>query len=499
MNKFLMSFFFLLPVVLLFGQAAPNVVIIYADDMGWGDVGYHGFDDVLTPNIDALAKGGTQFSQGYVSASVCGPSRSGLLTGVYQQRLGIYGNGGGTHVLKSQPLLFEELKTKNYECGVVGKWGIGEDIEEILPNNRGVDFYYGFLGGAHSYTESSTDSTIKKSKSPIWRNDKVEPNIKDSNGYLTEMFTNEGVDFIKRTSITNKPFCLYLAYNAVHHPWVVPQSYQNRLEDLDVPEERKIFAAMVLALDDGVGEIMKTLREKGIEENTLVFFISDNGSPRGQGFTEPKVKRTSAETTMSSTGGFRGFKGDTYEGGIRVPFIMYWPGKVEKGKIYDKPVVNLDVVPTVLARVGITEATTGFDFDGVDLLPYVAGKGQEEEPHETLYWRRGDDYAIRDGYWKLAWNDQGLSAEIQLFDLENDPYETTNIASRYPKKAQELQNKFDAWDTSLADNQTGKVIRSRHTKYLEGVERDVAVYNTKVKDRGEKEVKGKSSRKYILN
>lgn len=277
----------------------PNIVLIYADDMGWGDVGYHGFNDISTPNIDKLASEGTQFSQGYVCASVCGPSRSGLLTGVYQQRMGVYGNGGGTHVPKSQSLLFEILKKQGYHTGAVGKWGIGDDVEDVLPNSRGVDFYYGFLGGSHSYTKSSlVEHSEKKPEAPIWRNGNIEPPIQNSNGYLTEMFTNEAVGYIESTS-NDKPFCLYLAYNAVHFPWVVPQKYRDRLKHLNLPNERELFAGMTLALDDGLGAIMKALEKKGVADNTLVIFVSDNGSPRGQGLVQPKIK-TTGTTTMSS-------------------------------------------------------------------------------------------------------------------------------------------------------------------------------------------------------
>ncbi|MCW8329083.1 sulfatase-like hydrolase/transferase [Photobacterium sp. SDRW27] len=461
-------------------ESKPNIVVIYSDDQGWGDVGYHGYDDIRTPNIDKLAAQGTQFSQAYVSASVCGPSRAGLITGVYQQRFGYYSNGNGASIPRSQPTFLEMMKSQGYTTGVVGKWHLGS--KRGHPVNRGADFYYGFLNGFHDYDRSDTKEGGKPGQSPIYRNFKVEPPIQKNDGYLTEMFTNEAVDFIERSA--EKPFILYLAYNAVHHPWGVPERYLERLKDLDAGEERKLFAGMLLAMDDGVGAVMDTLKNQGLDENTLVFFMSDNGSPREQGLKKPKIKQRD-QTVMSSPGPFNGFKGDTYEGGIRVPFVMRWPNKIPQGLIYDKPVINLDIAATMLARTGVTTTSEGFAFDGVDLLPYITGK-TDKEPHQTLYWRRDDDYAIRRGNWKLTWNDQSGPQTIRLFNLDKDPGEYEDVSGLYPEVAQDLQNQFDAWDSKLPPNSNGRTVRNRNEDYQKGSRVDVRKFNAEVRARESK-------------
>ncbi|MGF1761074.1 sulfatase-like hydrolase/transferase [Photobacterium sagamiensis] len=452
----------------------PNVVVIYSDDQGWGDVGYHGYDDIRTPNIDKLAEQGTQFSQAYVSASVCGPSRAGLVTGVYQQRLGYYGNGNGATIPTSQPTFMEMMKSQGYTTGVIGKWHLGDKGGH--PVNRGADFYYGFLNGSHDYDWSDSKEGGKKWQSPIYRNFAIEPPIQNSDGYLTEMFTNEAVDFIERSA--EKPFVLYLAYNAVHHPWVVPQRYLDRLKDVKADDERKLFAGMLLAMDDGVGAVMETLKSKGLDENTLVFFMSDNGSPRGQGLKKPRKKQR-GQTVMSNPGPFNGFKGDTYEGGIRVPFIMRWPNKIPQGATYNKPVINLDIAATMLARTGVTNPPEGLAFDGVDLLPHITGK-TGKEPHKTLYWRRDDDYAIRNGDWKLTWNDQSGPQTIRLFNVVNDPGEYLDVSNLNPKIAQDLQNQFDAWDSQLPQNAYGRTARNRNVHFENGNIRSVKQFNAEI-------------------
>ncbi len=454
--------------------AKPNVVLIYSDDHGWGDVGYHGYEDILTPNIDKLAAEGTWFSQGYVSASVCGPSRAGLLTGVYQQRMGVYGNYDKGGISLDQSTVFEMMKEAGYRTAAIGKWHVGGETEAMRPNSRGVDFFYGFLWGSHDYRQSTTDfNDPRKHLRPILRNEQIEPPIQESDGYLTEMFTKEALDFISRSA--NEPFFLYLAYNAVHHPWDVPQPYIDRVQGLDTHDERKFFAGMVLCMDDGVGAVMRALKENGIADNTLVIFMSDNGSPRGQGIAEPRQK-IRGTTTMSSPGPFNGFKGDTYEGGIRVPFVMRWPGRIPAGKEYKHPVLNLDIVPTMLAINGIFEPAKGASFDGVNLLPYLNGE-KAGRPHQTLYWRRGEDYAVRSGDWKLAFNDQGGPKTIRLFNLANDPGEWTDLAGTLPERAQTLQDLFDAWESTLPDNQSGRNPGNRNTGYAKGYRIDVAAFN----------------------
>lgn len=424
----------------------PNIIIIYADDMGYGDVGYNGFTDVLTPNIDRLATQSIVFNQGYVSASVCAPSRAGLLTGQYQQRFGLGENcsatgwpdsdiSQGSGIPDDQILAPELFKSIGYSTGMVGKWHLGV-AESKRPNQKGFDYYYGFLNGAHSYYKSEKVMGERKAHWPLFENNTPVT----FNGYLTEVFTNKAVKYIEASK--DKPFFLYLAYNAVHHPWEVPKEYVDRLQHIKLPNRRK-FAAMVLALDDGVGEVLHSLEKYDIQNNTIVVFISDNGSPSGQD------KGSSPDDFMSSTGGLKGWKGDTYEGGIRVPFLIKWPGVLEP-RIYDKPVSNLDVLPTLVEYLNIKD--TPF-FDGVNLLPHLNGQ-EQENPHDILYWRRDDDYAVRKGDWKLCWNNRGMknTETAELFNLAEDPNEQYNLAGEFPELAKELQEIFDKWDSKLPDS-----------------------------------------------
>ena len=417
----------------------PNIVIIYADDMGYGDVGYHGVDDILTPNIDKLAKSGVYFTQGYVSASICSPSRCGLLTGVYQQR---FTNGQNARdkdplveLFKKQPMISEILKPLGYSSGIIGKWHLGEE-ESLRPNNRGWDYFYGFLNGSHSYFKATNKFTKNKDFWPIFRNNEMV----DFEGYATEVFTNEAINFILRnnSSISGKPFLLYVAYNAVHFPWEVPDKYIRRVSFIK-NQNRRLFAGMVLAMDDGVGRILETLNKEGLEENTIVIFISDNGSPRGQ------------LGDMSSTGPLRGWKGDCFEGGIRVPFIIKWPGQIQPGIRYDKPVINLDILPTLAEFIGLKKIDR-YHFDGVNILPYLKGEKQPDEtPHENLFWRRGKDMAIRHGDWKLVVEYSGDNHNPMLFNLTNDIGERKNLITVYPEKTKELQTIYKLWENSLPE------------------------------------------------
>ncbi len=468
-------------------ETKPNVVLIFADDLGWGDVGYHGFDDVLTPNIDRIAKGGVQFSQGYVSASVCGPSRAGLVTGVYQQRLGAGENANATGypdkvqpqfrmsgLPTSQPTLAEILRPHGYRCGMVGKWHLGVD-EPLRPNARGFHFFWGFLNGSHTYTEWQPVFAERKDKWPVFRNNKMLPATKDI--YLTDEFSDRAVSFINHKP--DSPFFLFLSYNAVHHPWQVPDKYLERTKHLAGGEDRRFFAAMILAMDDGIGRVLDSLDQAGVADDTIVIFLSDNGSPRGQGL-KPKPKDNAqprGDTVMSNPGPHRGFKGDTYEGGIKVPFTMRWPAQIAAGSTYSLPVSALDIVPTVAATVGVDAPEKGLPFDGVDLLPFLQGRRGQDRPHETLYWRRDNDYAIREGDWKLTWNDASGDMSIKLFDLSEDPGEYQDLAAKRPKLAQRLQDKFDAWDSTLPNSKAWGGPGNRNYDYAKGSRRGVVEHN----------------------
>ncbi len=465
----------------------PNIIVIYADDMGYGDVSYMGSKDIHTPNIDALAQGGVYFPQGYTTASVSGPSRAGMMTGVYQQRFAYYGNSLKCKVPQSQTMFAEYMKENGYATGMMGKWHLGETDAEA-PEARGFDYFYGMRNGSHDYYRSTTDTQSKNyDLRPIYRNSRIQPPLEDTGGYLTDILSDEAELFIHKNA--NKPFYLYLSFNAVHYPWQVPQHYVDRLDKLNVHhEDRRVFAAMALAMDDGIGRVMQALRENGIEENTLIFFVSDNGSPRGQGIEVPNTeqRKDRGATTMSSPGNLRGFKGDTYEGGIRVPFLAYWKGTIPGGTVYPHPVITLDLIPTALSAIGGKKETNAqsIALDGVNLLPYILGeKPADECPHKILYWRRDMDYAIRQGDWKLTYNDQGSTHRIQLFNLAEDKEEYYDLSDKYPQRAQELQNAFDLWESSLPDFVHRPNPKNRNTKYNEGIIKNVKTYNDNINKR----------------
>jgi arylsulfatase A-like enzyme len=441
----------------------PNFVLILADDLGWADVGFNGCTDIPTPNLDALAASGVRLEQGYVSASVCGPSRAGLLTGRYQQRFGCGENPPeegwpnnprcpDAGVPRSEKMLSELLQPAGYQTAVIGKWHLGM-AEMLRPNARGFDYFYGFLNGAHSFIEAKKEWQPNPGLWPVFRNG--EP--LDYEGYLTDTFSDESVAFIERSR--DNPFFLYLSYNAVHAPWQAPENVAHKVKHIANPA-RRTYAGMLVSMDDGIGRVIGALKDNGIYDNTIVVFLSDNGAPKN---------------SQASSAPLRGNKGDTYEGGTRVPFLISWPAGLPQATVYRQPVSALDLAPTLLAAAGRPPAAGHAqpEFDGVDLLPYLKGESPGR-PHELMFFRRDDDYAIRHNNWKLAWNNGAPngSRTAELFNLADDPHERTDLIRQYPEKALELQNRFDAWDSPLPDNAWwGGPANRKRTKEVSRVDR----------------------------
>lgn len=403
----------------------PNVVIIIADDLGYADIGAQGLSkDVKTPHIDSIARNGVRFTNGYVTCPVCSPSRAGFFTGRYQQRFGHEGNpgqgqGGARNfgLPVNQVTLADEMKRAAYVTGMSGKWHLG-NAPEYRPLKRGFDEFYGFLGGAHTYVVAVAPAgqgtnAIRRGDTPV-----------EEKEYLTEAITREAVAFIDRHKA--KPFFLYVPYNAVHTPMQAPAKYVERFADEKNPR-RKMMLAMLSALDDGVGQILSKLREAGVEEDTLVVFFTDNGGP------------TPSNSSINTP--LRGVKATVWEGGIRVPFMMQWKGRIPEARVIDHPVITLDLFPTILAAAG-AEARKDLKLDGVNLLPWLEGKAQGR-PHETLYWRFKPQWAVRDGDWKLMSTGEGGA---KLFDLAKDPGEATDLLKDKPDIAKRLQEKYDAWN-----------------------------------------------------
>ena len=361
-------------------RSVPNIVLILADDLGYGELSIQGNPQIPTPHIDSIAQGGTRFTSGYVSGTYCSPTRAGLLTGRYQQRFGHEFNPGpertsvGTFGLAIQETtLATRLKDAGYATGMFGKWHLGYR-PEFLPINRGFDEYFGFLGGAHDYLDAISDP-----HNPIIRGARVVKEI----DYTTDAFGREVVAFIEKHK--SEPWFVYLPFNAVHAPLQATDKYVSRFAGIQ-DEKRRTFAAMLSAADDAVGAVLAEVRKQQLEENTLIFFISDNGGPTPQ--------------TTSGNGPLRGFKATTWEGGIRVPFLVQWKGQIPAGKVYDQPVIQLDILPTALTAAGVA-ISPDWKLDGVDLAPYLKGE-KTDAPHAALFWRFGKQIAVRKGDWKLV-------------------------------------------------------------------------------------------------
>lgn len=410
------------------GDAAgrPNILVIVADDQGYNDLGVQGCMDIPTPNIDALAKGGVRFTSGYVSGPYCSPTRAGLLTGRYQQRFGHEFNPGPAQtagpemgLALSETTLATRLKQAGYATGMVGKWHLGYQ-DKFHPLKRGFDEFYGFLGGAHSYLNAKADMA-----NPILRGTEA-INEKE---YLTDAFGREAVAYIDRHK--EHPFFLYLTFNSVHTPMEATQKYVDRFASIQ-DEKRRTYAAMTSAMDDAIGQVLAKLREAKLEENTLIFYVSDNGGP---------------PVNASNNKPLRGNKAQTLEGGIRVPFFVKWPARLPAGKTYDRPVIQLDISATALAAAGI-EVPADAHLDGVNLLPHLTGQ-KEGSPHEALYWRFGPQTAIRKGDWKLVRHIG--SQELELYNLADDIGEKNNLAQSQPEKFKELQMAWNTWNSQLKE------------------------------------------------
>lgn len=401
----------------------PNIVIFYADDLGWGELGCQGRKDIPTPNIDSLAKNGVRFTQGYVAATYCSPSRAGLMTGRYPTRFGhennAVANKSGLHL--KETTLATRLKGLGYDTICIGKWHLGMS-PEYHPTARGFDEFYGTLANTPFFHPTNfIDSRVSPEVQAV----------NDEAFYTTDAYAERAVDWLERRE-AGKPWFLYLPFNAQHAPLQATEKYLDRFPKI-TDEKRKIFAAMLSGMDDAVGRVLKKIDQQGQTDNTIFFFIADNGGP--------------TQSTTSDNGGLHGFKATTYEGGPRVPFIAQWTKAWPKGVTYDLPVVNLDVLPTLLTAAG-GKVDPAWKVDGVDLTPYITGKNSSR-PHETLFWKFGPQWAVRAGDWKLVVA-RGGSGQPELYNLAKDWQESKDLASAEPAKVKELQALWDAWNAEQA-------------------------------------------------
>lgn len=445
----------------------PNVIVLLADDMGYGDLSAYGNDLVQTRNIDSIGRDGVRFTAGYSSAPLCSPSRAGLVTGRYQQRFGFEHQvssgafpeqrevrledgslaplqGEAEFMRRGIPTteknIGEVFKAAGYKTGVVGKWHLGH-APEFLPENRGFDESVVFHGNTSLQSTRRDDPDLisvkvdfhDEAKDTAWTRqglNSVRRNgeLIDVDEYLLFFFRDEAVKFIERNA--DKPFMLYFPINSPVPPLQVPKHYFDQLKDKVANIAQRAYNAMLLAQDELVGSVLEALRRCGIENDTLVVFVSDNGN---------------ALSRPGSNAPFSGGKYSTLEGGIRMPYMMRFPGRIQAGQVYHEPVSTLDILPTAAAACEVPTSQTQ-PLDGVNLLPYLAGE-KTGAPHEALYWKLAAYSAIRVGNWKLYLEPKNGIAN--LYHLEADPGEKVDLKTFQPAVFQDLLARYQAWDKSL--------------------------------------------------
>ena len=431
----------------------PNIIVIYTDDQGFADLGIQGqVKDIKTPCIDQLAKDGVLITSGYITAPQCIPSRAGLLTGRYQQKFGLDENG--TIPLPLEEIIIpQRLKEAGYVTGMTGKWHLDpnhqqhEWIAQNMPEYTGKQLKPGDIPFSQRLpylsSERGFDDCFQGTMNRYWANfnlagQTIEKKYIKDNRFRIDVQSDAAVTFIERNH--EKPFFFYLSYFGPHVPLEATEKYLSRFPG-EMPERRRYCLAMLSAIDDGVGRIRETLKKYNIAENTVIFFISDNGAPL-------KIKKE--DIPISFKGGawdgslndpYVGEKGMLSEGGIRVPFIVSWPEGLPEGITYDQPVSSLDVAATSVALAGLKPDK---ELDGINIIPYLNGE-KKGEPHEALYWRFWDQAAIRMGDWKFL---KAGDREF-LFNVETDEHELKNLISQHPEKAKTMKQKLEEWAADL--------------------------------------------------
>lgn len=413
----------------------PNIILFFADDAGYADFGFQGSKEMVTPNLDKLATEGVRFKQAYVTHPTCGPSRAGLITGKSQYRFGYEENNVPTYMSTvsavdgaemglpvEEKTMADYLKQRGYATAIYGKWHLG-GADRFHPTKRGFDEFYGFRGGARSYFEYTEEP-----KEPLNKMERGFGNFEEHKGYLTDALANEANLFIEKNAKTNTPFFTFLSFNAVHTPMDATPKDLARFPNLS--GKRKIVAAMGLAMDRAIGKVLNKLKELGIEDNTLVVFTNDNGGP--------------TDANASSNLPLSGIKATHLEGGLRVPFLMKYPGKLRPNTTYDLPISTLDLLPTFYQAAGGSMHDLK-DIDGVDLLPYING-AITERPHETLFWKRDARAVMRKGDWKFI---RFPDRPAELFYLPDDERELNNLADIEPERYLKMYKELFAWEATL--------------------------------------------------
>ncbi|RED47814.1 arylsulfatase [Seonamhaeicola aphaedonensis] len=417
----------------------PNIIFILADDLGYGDVGFNGQDKIKTPNIDKLAANGMVFTNHYTGSTVCGPSRAVLMTGKHTGHATVRGNprwtasGNPVDINAEDVTVAEELKRAGYTTGIIGKWGLAENLGDGLPNKQGFDYFYGF--NQHSPAHHYYPKTIFENENEltIEGND---PQTKEGQ-HIHYLITEKATEFIDKNH--KAPFFLYLSYTIPHFELTILEKEKEQYKNLGWPKRKMTpghyrhdedghitYAAMVSTMDRDIGNLLKQLESLGLADNTLIVFTSDNGHEYDDLQNE----------FFNSNGDFKGHKRDLYEGGIRTPFVAYWPNKIKAGSKTNHISAFWDFLPTACELAGIRPSDK---IDGISYAPTLLGNDNQQEKHNYLYWefneRQGPIQAVRKDNWKAVKFDK---KPVELYDLNQDISEQINVAEQYPEKAQEL-------------------------------------------------------------
>ncbi len=418
-------------------SAKPNIVILYADDAGYADFGFQPNCrpemKKLTPNIDTIARDGVRLTNAYMSGCVCSPSRAGLMVGRYQERFGHDNNlppgfKGGLNL--KETFGAKRLQQLGYTTALIGKWHLGYPAE-YHPNKRGFHWFYGLLQGSRGYFPNDNVSPHRV----ILENDKPTP----ESGYVTDRFGDAACRFITKNK--DKPFYLFVSFTAPHGPLQPKKEDLKRLSHI-TQKKRMKYAGLIVSLDDNIGKILKSIKDNGIEDNTIVIFTNDNGGQTATGAVNLPLK---------------GKKGTLWEGGVRVPWAMRWPGKIKPGSVINDPIISLDILPTLIEASG-NPVSKDWKLDGRSFLPLLTGQ-KKSLPTRTLHWRKDGSkgsIAIREGKWKLIHNRSVPGAEPELYDLNQDIGETNNLASQHPDIVAMLVNKMQTWESQLIEPLWGK-------------------------------------------
>jgi len=426
------------------GARKPNVIVFLADDLGVHDLGCLGAADLKTPHIDALATSGARFTNWYAAAPVCAPSRAALLTGRYPQRCGVPNNG--PPLRPSEQTIASLLKPAGYATGIFGKWHLG-DSADTVPNAHGFDRFAGFHAGcidyySHRYYWGERSNPPVVNYHDLWR-DRTE--IFEDGAYSTEIFAREAAQFVRDNRAN--PFFMYVPFNGVHYPMHAPRKYVDRFPDLE--PERRMYAAMLSAVDDGVGLVMRTVRELRLAENTLVFFSGDNGATR-----ENRAGLNQQPAKAGDNRPFRGNKFSAFDGGMHVPMAMSWPGVIPKGQLLRQMGNHVDLLPTILTAAGVP-IPSDRTMDGFNALPMAASNAGSK--HDAIFWSSGGQLAVRRGSWKLVKDgktfdgtpegSQSLQGDDSVFlsNVDEDPGESKNLRHGNPALADELLTAAQKW------------------------------------------------------